>query len=113
MIRIMSNRRCALRHALLALTAALACGAAQAGSSLAFSGGANSIEGAAGGGLTTWALIGGLGTRDEVGVTFARTRVDTGDFRLDVSSITLGAWDRVELSWARQSLDAGVVAPGL
>lgn len=105
---------CALRHGLFAL---LLCGlaplAANAGSRLAFTGAATSIEGGAGAGLATWALIGGLGTEDEWSPTIALSRAETQDFSLDVAAVSIGAWNRVELSFARQRFDAGSVVPGL
>lgn len=105
---------CALRHGLFAvLLCALTPQGANAGSRLAFTGGATSVEGGAGAGLATWALIGGLGTEDEWSPTVALTRAETRDFSLDVAAVTLGAWNRVELSFARQRFDAGSVVPGL
>ena len=105
---------CALRHGLFAL---LLCGlaplAANAGSRLAFTGATTSIEGGAGAGLATWALIGGLGTEDEWSPTIALSRAETQDFSLDVAAVSIGAWNRVELSFARQRFDAGSVVPGL
>ena len=38
------------------------------GGRLLLTGGVSTIEGAGGGGLVPWALIGGYGTRDEVGI---------------------------------------------
>ncbi len=80
---------------------------------LGFTGAVTAVEGAAGGGLASWALIGGLGTRDQWGAALARTSVSTRDFTLDSTSLTVGAWNRVEISFARQRFDAGSVIPGL
>lgn len=109
---------CALRHGLLALLLGVMLGVlapqdAIAGSRLAFTGGATSVDGAAGGGLATWALIGGLGTEDEWSPTAAISRAETRDFSLGVAAVSVGAWNRVELSFARQRFDAGSVVPGL
>ncbi|MBX9712234.1 MAG: DUF3034 family protein [Pseudomonadaceae bacterium] len=68
-------------------------------------GGASSLEGAAGGGITPWAVLAGYGEAGEWGATAFATHVDSQDYRLDVTGAAL-AWDnRVELSFARQRLD--------
>lgn len=113
MMRRALKTRCALRHAAHAALLLAASLPAQAGSRLGFTGGVSGIDGAGGAGLATWALIGGLGTRDEVSPVLSATRVDTDDFSLDVASVTVGAWNRVELSFARQRFDAGAVIPGV
>ena len=99
----------------MALTLALLvpCTPAAAGGRLGWTGGVTSVEGAAGGGLATWALIGGLGTEDQWGATLARTHVATRDFDFDAAGLTLGFANRVELSAMRQRFDAGSVIPGL
>lgn len=75
-------------------------------------GGVSQVEGAAGGGLTPWALIAGYGTRDEIGVTGFYTQLKLTDFRLHSTGIAVGIHDRVELSLARQRLDLGTTVPG-
>ena len=67
---------------------------------------------AAGGGLTPWALIAGLGTNRETGISASCTRVEPQDFSLDSCSVALGIRDRVELSYARQAFDLGDVVAG-
>jgi hypothetical protein len=111
---------CALRHGLFGMGLGLAIAScllafprALAGSRLAFTGAATSIEGGGGAGLATWALIGGLGTEDEWSPTVAFSHAETQDFALDVAAVSVGAWNRVELSFARQRFDAGSVVPGL
>jgi hypothetical protein len=113
MMRTDSKSRCVLRHAAHAALLLAASLPVQAGSRLGFTGGVTGIDGAGGAGLATWALVGGLGTRDEVSPVLSATRVDTDDFSLDVVSATIGAWNRVELSYARQRFDAGAVIPGV
>lgn len=83
-----------------------------AGGRLIATGGVSQIEGAAGGGLTPWALIAGYGTRDEIGVTVFYTQLKLTDFRLHSTGITVGIHDRVELSLARQRLELGTTVPG-
>lgn len=66
------------------------------------------IEGATGGGLTPWAML------SEGKPTGSLTWVDTGDFNLTSLAINGTIMDRVELSYARQSLDvAGQYAAGV
>jgi len=83
-----------------------------AGGRLIATGGVSQIEGAAGGGLTPWALIAGYGTRDEIGVTGFYTQLKLTDFRLHSTGIAVGIHDRVELSLARQRLELGTTVPG-
>lgn len=103
-----------LRPVLLLIFVMLLGGAlpAQAGGRLIATGGVNQIEGAAGGGLTPWALIAGYGTRDEIGVTGFYTQMNLTDFRLRSAGIAVGIHDRVELSLARQRLELGTTVPG-
>ncbi|PRC90742.1 DUF3034 family protein [Solimicrobium silvestre] len=66
-------------------------------------GGISTVEGAAGGGITPWALIGGYGTRDSYGANAHYTYLGTQDFALDTFGATVGIMDRIELSVARQN----------
>lgn len=72
---------------------------------LLLTGGVTQIEGAAGGGLVPWAVIGGHGTRDQIGANAFYTRVDLGDYSVDSYGALLGLFDRVELSVSRQTFD--------
>lgn len=76
-------------------------------------GGASSIEGAAGGGITPWAVLAGYGERGEWGATAFATRVETGDYRLDAVGVAAAFDNRLELSYARQRFDLGNLARGL
>jgi hypothetical protein len=110
----MGIRKNAVRNA-VPLMAGLAlglAGLAQAGDRLLATGGVMQIEGAAGGGLTPWALIAGYGTRDQVGVAAFHTGADTGDFHLRAAGVAIGIFDRLELSFARQRFELGTTAPG-
>lgn len=93
--------------ALLLSTALLAAPAfAQSGGGkLLLTGGVSSIDGAAGGGLTPWAVTGSYATAGEVGATAFATRATTQDYGLWTYGIAVGIHDRVELSLARQDLD--------
>jgi hypothetical protein len=85
---------------------------ALAGDRLLATGGVTEIEGSAGGGLTPWALIAGLGTDRELGASAACTTVNPQDFRLRSCGLAAGVNDRLELSAAEQILDLGTTAPG-
>lgn len=74
---------------------------------LLLTGGVSSIDGAAGGGLTPWAVIGSNATEGQIGGTAAITRVSTQDYGLTVASAALAWNERVELSLARQDFGAG------
>lgn len=85
---------------------------AAAGGKLLATGGVTQIEGAAGGGITPWALIGGYGTRDEIGASAFYTHIDSGHFRLQGAGVAVGFYDRIELSYAHQWFDLGDTVPG-
>lgn len=72
---------------------------------LPLTGGVSQIEGSAGGGLTPWALIGGLGAGAQNGAAAHATHVWLDDYRLQSHGVLVGLADTVELSLARQSLD--------
>ena len=79
---------------------------------LLLTGGVSSIDGAAGGGLTPWAIVGSYATDGQIGATAFVTRARTQDFGLTTAGVALGIRDHVEISLARQEFDASVVAPG-
>lgn len=79
---------------------------------LLLTGGVASIDGAAGGGLTPWALTGTYATEGEVGVAAHVTRAVTQDFALTSYGLTAAWNDRLEGSLAAQRFDAGAVVPG-
>lgn len=76
-------------------------------------GGATSLEGAAGGGIMPWAVLAGYGERGEWGADVFATRVETGDYRLDVAGVAVAYGNRIELSYARQRFDLGTLARDL
>jgi hypothetical protein len=80
---------------------------------LLLTGGVSQLEGAAGGGLTPWAIIGGYGTRDEIGANAFYTRVDVGDYHLDDAGVLVGFYDRVELSYSQQRFNTEQVGAAL
>ena len=84
-----------------------------AGGRLLLTGGVSTIEGAGGGGLVPWALIGGYGTRNEFGITSYVTGVDTQDFTLASYGAAINVKNRLELSVARQNFNLREVGNAL
>ena len=85
---------------------------------LLLTGGVSTVEGAAGGGLTPWAVIGTQATEGETGASAFVSRAITQDYGLTVVGAAVGIDDRVELSIARQDLNTGITGtllglPGL
>ena len=81
--------------------------AASAGTGkLVLTGGVASIDGAAGGGITPWAVIGTQATEREFGASAHVTRAVTGDYSLTASGAVFSWNERIEASIARQDFDA-------
>lgn len=106
--------------ALLAATSALAQPTAPAADpgpgrsgKLALTGGVSTIDGAAGGGLTPWAVTGTLATEGQIGASAFVSRVRTGDYGLTVMGAALGLGERAEISLARQDFDTGATGTAL
>jgi hypothetical protein len=72
-------------------------------------GGASSIEGAAGGGIIPWAVLTGYGEQGEWGTSVFATHVDLPDYTLDVAGMSVAYGNRVELSYAHQRFDLGTL----
>lgn len=96
----------------LVLTLLQAAACADSGK-LLLTGGVSSIDGAAGGGLTPWAVTGSYATNGQFGATAFATRVKTQDYALNVHGAAASYGDRVELSLARQDFDTGPTGPAL
>ncbi|OWQ45172.1 hypothetical protein CDL60_20735 [Roseateles noduli] len=90
----------------LLLAVPLAC-AAQAQGKLLLTGGVSSIDGAAGGGLTPWALTGSYATSGQVGATAYVTRLPVQDYSLTGYGASVAFGERAELSLAKQDFSAG------
>ena len=110
------------RWGVIALAVAIAGSAVPAGAQSLFSsfsgkllltGGVNTVEGTAGGGLTPWAVTGGYGTSTQVGGNVYATNVNTTDYRITSYGGLVTAFDRVELSLSRQSFDTQKVGGAL
>lgn len=80
---------------------------------LLLTGGVSQLEGAAGGGLTPWAVIGGYGTRDQIGANAFYTRVNLPDYHLDDAGVLIGFYNRVELSFSQQRFNTEKVGGAL
>lgn len=85
---------------------------------LLLTGGVSTVDGAAGGGLTPWAVIGSQATQGEIGGTAHVTRVVTTDYALSTYGAAVGWNERVELSLAKQDFKTGITGtllglPGL
>ncbi len=75
--------------------------------------GATSVEGSAGGGLATWAVIAGTETRDGIGVSAHATAIALPDYGWRSYGVAVGIRDRLELSYARQNIDTRNVGAAL
>jgi Protein of unknown function (DUF3034) len=75
--------------------------------------GVTNIEGSAGGGLTPWAIIGGNGTKEQIGGTVFYTNVRANDYTLNSGGVLVGLFDRAELSFAQQKFDTREVGGAL
>ncbi len=80
---------------------------------LVLTGGISTIEGAGGGGLTPWAMIGTQATENEIGVAANLSYGRMNDYRLETKSVMLGWNERVELSLGQQSFDTGITGRAL
>lgn len=83
------------------------------GGKLMLTGGATALEGASGGGLATWALIGGNETNAGIGFGGHATGIVLDDFALRSIGVKLGLFDRAELGVARQRFDTEAVGTAL
>jgi hypothetical protein len=88
---VKSSTRCAIAAASAAVAWAVST-PVNAGDRLEWTGAVTQVEGAAGGGLVPWALIGGLGTDAQVGATAFVTYVSMRDFALRTAGMSAG-WD--------------------
>lgn len=93
-----------------AASVALCAATVQAGTNkLVLTGGVSSVDGAAGGGITPWAVIGTNATAGEVGLSAHVSRAVLRDYSLTTYGAAVGINERVELSLAQQNFDAGPV----
>ena len=113
-MRLQNHMKPVLRVSAAAVLAGLAFAASSASaqdsrmtfsSKLLLTGGVTTIEGSAGGGLVPWAVIGGNGTKEQIGASAFYTNVRAKDYTLNTGGALIGIYDRVELSFAQQQFD--------
>lgn len=75
------------------------------GGKLLLTGGVSNVEGAGGGGLSTWATTNGYGDDDGVGGNVHGTVANLSDFKLTTYGGAVSLFDRLEFSYARQKFD--------
>lgn len=85
----------------------------RAGGKLLLTNAVSSVEGAAGGGLASWAVIAGNETRDGYGFSGHFTFVPLADYALTSTGGAVGIRDRLELSYAHESFDTKAVGTAL
>lgn len=88
-------------------------GERRAGGKLLLTNGVTSVEGAAGGGLASWAVIAGNETRDGIGGKANATLVALPDYDLEGYGAAVGVNDRLELSYTHQSFDTRAAGAAL
>ena len=85
----------------------------RAGGKLLLTSGISTVDGSAGAGLATWALIAGNETVDGIGGSVHATYVPLSDYSLASAGAAIGIKDRLELSYAHQSFDTHAVGAAL
>lgn len=74
---------------------------------LTATGGVTAVDGSAGGGINPWAMIAGYGTNKQIGGSVFYTHIALPNYGLNAYGATLGLFDRVEVSYARQGFSLG------
>lgn len=114
-VDVHSKPMCAGRGPWAAFAAAAAmalAGPVHAGDRLLGTYGVTQVEGAAGGGLVPWAVIGGRGSSDQTGASVHVTYLSTqAGYALRAAGVAIGVRDRLELSLSRWSFRLGDVVP--
>ncbi|WP_374693407.1 DUF3034 family protein [Acidithiobacillus sp. AMEEHan] len=70
-------------------------------------GAVTAVDGAAGGGINPWAVISGYGTNQQIGATAFYSHVLLNNYNMDAYGASVGLFDRIEISYARQSFSLG------
>ncbi len=108
MTSLSSPRFLFLHRVVILLWAAGVSAVAQADTGkLLLTGGVSGVEGAAGGGISPWAVIGSNASADQTGVSAFTTRLVTRDYALTSAGVAVGWRERLEVSLARQDFNAG------
>jgi hypothetical protein len=88
-------------------------GEIETGGKLLLTHGVSALEGGAGGGLSTWAVIAGGETDHGIGGEVHGTYVDVKNYKLRAFGGAMGFHDRFELSATRQEFDTGATGAKL
>ncbi len=75
------------------------------GGKLLLTNGVSTIEGSAGGGLASWAVIPGMETDHGIGLSAFATDVPLRDFNLETHGFAIGLRNRLALGYARENFD--------
>jgi len=70
-------------------------------------GAVSTVEGAGGGGISTWSLITGYGTRDSAGANAHFTYLPLSNYTVRAAGGAIGFFNRVELSYSHLWFDTG------
>ena len=106
-------KRCARLKAAAGLLATLLLGLGLQGEAradsgkLLLTGGVSTVEGAAGGGIVPWAVMGTQATDGEIGLSANLNQLATRDYGLKTYGLTLNLRNQIELSVGQQDLSAG------
>ncbi|WP_018414617.1 DUF3034 family protein [Teredinibacter turnerae] len=76
-----------------------------AGGKLLATPGVSQVEGAGGGGIVPWAQLAGYATENSWSASGFCSRADVTDYQLDVCGLQANFFDRVEVSYARQTFE--------
>ena len=71
------------------------------------------IEGAGGSGLSSWAMISGYGTNRQIGASVHYTVVPLNNFTLSATGVSVGIFDRLEISYTQQRFDTNAAGERL
>ncbi len=105
---------CRLARATAAAAVALLAGTAFAGTGkLPLTGGVSTVDGAAGGGISPWAVIGTQATEGEIGASAFASRAVTRDYALTAAGAAFAWHNWLEVSLAHQDLSTGVTGRAL
>ncbi len=83
------------------------------GGKLLLTNGITSVEGTSGGGLTPWAVIAGNETENGIGLSAHATIVELKSYDFQTAGVSIGLFDRVELSYARQNFNTNEIGTAL
>lgn len=85
----------------------------ETGGKLLLTRGITTVGGAAGGGITPWAVIAGNETDRGIGGTAHYSRVDLPDYTFEAYGAAAGFYNRLEISYTRQEFDTGATGAAL